>query len=234
MMPFKRKLSPFRFDRLIHSILAKSEDKTWQAFSLHYQMQALKIATILLANYSRRSYHNQSHIEACLKHLDSIPKNQLPERDALELALWYHDVEEKEEQCADRAGRELKSLLKNDSLIENVKRLILATRHFIPSTIDVSQDEAFIKDIDLAILGSKKTVYEKYEADIRKEYPTVSDMDFINGRVKILETFYDRNPIYLTEFFRGRLEERAKENLAGTISKFKNWKEYLIRSVENP
>ena len=42
-------------------------------------------------NAADRRYHNLSHIDACLKLLDTVrPLAQRP--DALELAIWFHDA----------------------------------------------------------------------------------------------------------------------------------------------
>ena len=135
----------------------------------------------------------------------------------VEVALWFHDA-----VCDTRSHRnELLSaewaeleLDTNHSVAAQVRELILATKHdAIPSTPDAQ----LLADIDLSILGAPRERFLEYETQVRQEYEWVPDEVFRRERVKILQRFLDRPSIYSTAFFRERLEDAARENVADSI-----------------
>jgi predicted metal-dependent HD superfamily phosphohydrolase len=157
-----------------------------------------------------RSYHNLSHIDRMLSWLDASSAGT----DAIELAIWFHDViyeplgSHNEAKSAQHFVDHLGSFI-GGSLVEDVERLIRATdptrsRSGMP-------DEDMIIDIDLSILGSPPDQYEVYRSAVRREYSSVAEADFIAGRKSILQSFLSQR-IYSTEFF-AQLEQQARSNI---------------------
>lgn len=177
----------------------------------------------LQAHYAEphRHYHTLAHVEACLKHLDSIPVDELPDcRRELELALWFHDViynpkqQDNEAQSADFAVRWLQQLQEPDSLVQAVQTLILLTRH--PST-PTTRPEKYLLDIDLSILGVSADRYAEYERWIRQEYRFAPGFLYRRGRIRVLQGFLEQDCIYHTDRFRQQLERQARVNLGNAI-----------------
>ena len=102
---------------------------------------------------------------------------------------------------------------------------------------DIMMQKQFL-DIDMAVLGKQRDSYMKYAALIRKEYEFVPHDVYCSKRAEILESFLDdksgtdndsstdstseKKYIYLTEFFRGAFEDRARENLRNEINLLRN------------
>lgn len=164
----------------------------------------------------QRYYHTLEHIAACLYHLDTVA-DRLERAVEVELAIWFHDAVydpdrgDNEAMSADLARDALRELKLDPALGERVAGLILVTRH---SAVSPSEDGRYLQDIDLAILGEKREVYDGYAARIRKEYSHVAEPYFRRGRRKVLEAFLGRERIFSTDHFFTRLEPRARENLA--------------------
>ncbi len=94
--------------------------------------------------------------------------------------------------------------------------MILLTKH--PSD-PLSEDEKYLIDIDLSILGAETALYDQYEKWIRQEYAYVSDEVFRKGRGEVLRSFFAQDFIYQTDYFRQKLENRARENIDRALYK---------------
>lgn len=164
---------------------------------------------------SHRYYHTLDHISDCLDRFDEI-KQELSEPFSVELAIWYHDViyepknKDNEEQSALFAMNHLKILMLDADLLKTIRHLIELTKH--PSIPDTN-DEKYLLDIDLSILGADATVYDRYAADIRKEYAHIPAFVYKFGRKKILENFLATEKIYHTDVFSRRFENCARQNI---------------------
>lgn len=166
----------------------------------------------LATRYSEphRHYHNLAHIDRMLAHLDRIAPGEI----CLELAIWFHDsiydplAGDNEAQSTRFFAKELGAELPK-SLVDQVKRLILATDPKQQRS-GLAKEDLMI-DIDLSILGAIPADYWEYCMAIRKEYSAVPDLDFVKGRIAILENFL-LNPIFATECF-AHLESQARANL---------------------
>ncbi len=169
-----------------------------------------------------RAYHNLDHIEVCLTEFEMV-KALAAAPIAIELAIWFHDViynpqaHDNEERSADFATEKLAGLGVADSLIHEVRHLILATKH----NAEVTGDAALLTDIDLAILGKPDDEFDRYDAAIRQEYSWVPDDLYRVGRSRVLQGFLNRPSIYQTEFFGNRYEVQARINLQRAIERFK-------------
>ena len=174
---------------------------------------------------SGRHYHTVYHIKDCLTELEQLEMAvdyfELPvDFSRLKLAIWYHDVEDNEEDSIKYFCNDFPHAIKMtgyeiDSEIESeVIRLINATK---PDTKPKDIYQKLIKDIDCSILGKKIEVFKDYENKVRLEYPQYSDKEFCEGRSKILKAFLSRESIYYTRYFRDRYERQARQNLAVSI-----------------
>lgn len=164
----------------------------------------------------QRHYHGLSHIISCLKEFAFI-RTELADRAAVCWALFFHDAVynpmsfENEERSAELAVfRAMEAGLPSE-FQNKVSRLILATKEHGPQK---DLDTKAMLDIDLAILGKEALEFSGYEAGIRREYLFVPEGEFRRRRGNILKEFLRKDYIYQTEFFRGRYEVRARENLA--------------------
>jgi predicted metal-dependent HD superfamily phosphohydrolase len=176
----------------------------------------------LRSRYSEpgRTYHTLTHIEQRLSELADAPEGAA-NPDAIECALWFHDAvydtkcKDNEERSAAFAREVIRVAGLSDSFGGLVTDLILATRHTSPP---VSPGEQLLADIDLAILGQSESRFDQYEREIRFEYSWVPEDVFAAGRVAVLSSIIERPRIYSTEFFFGKYEKAARENLARSIS----------------
>jgi predicted metal-dependent HD superfamily phosphohydrolase len=171
-----------------------------------------------------RHYHTLTHIAACLADFDA--SRTLAHRpDAVELALWTHDViydsrsAENEAQSADWAAVLLEAGGADPDLVRDVRRLVLATRHAEPAA---PGDGRLIADIDLAVLGASAPEFDAYEGAIRREYAWVPEPDFRRGRAAVLSRLLAWPRIYGTAGFYDRLETAARRNLERSLARLRN------------
>lgn len=179
----------------------------------------------LVARYSEphRAYHTLQHIGHCLDELEQA-RHLAVNSDAVELALWYHDViydtkaNDNEERSAVLAAEMVRGALLPDNLSQLVANLITATKHLaIPTDPDVQ----LLVDIDLSILGQTEDRFDEYERQVRKEYEWVSEDAFVVGRSAILKSFLGRPNIYATQFFRNKYEAQARRNIARSLARLR-------------
>lgn len=165
-----------------------------------------------------RHYHTLAHISSCLAALDAA-STAPQDGDAVELALWLHDVvydsraDDNEARSAAWAGALLGGSAPGP-LVARVEEFILATRHaHSPEAGDV----ALVCDIDLTILAAPADRFDVYEREIRLEYDWVPDQEFRAGRRAVLERFLQRDRIYATAEMHERLEQAARRNLERSV-----------------
>lgn len=172
-----------------------------------------------------RRYHVLPHVVACLEVLDRHAK-RAPDRDAIDLALWFHDAvydplaRDNEElsaalllQIASRLG------LRRD-VAQAAAEIVIATKHGA-ELAEPSEACRYALDADLSILGEERPTFEAYEAAIRDEYAMVPDDAFRRGRLAILEGFLARPAIYRTPELRAAFEARARENLGRSVARIR-------------
>jgi predicted metal-dependent HD superfamily phosphohydrolase len=78
-------------------------------------------------------------------------------------------------------------------------------------------DPAYLLDMDLSILGTSWSEYERYAQAIRQEYAHVPIKDYRLGRITILEKLLAHPQLYLTAYYHQRLEVQARENIEREI-----------------
>jgi len=167
-----------------------------------------------------RAYHTTEHLLACLATLDGV--RHLADRpDEVEWALWYHDAVYRtrgggsEEASADLSDDWLARGGAPDDVRGRVRALILATKH---DAEPPTPDAALLVDVDLAILGAPPDAYDRYEAQVRREYRWVPGPLFRHKRREVLQGFLERPRLYATDAMRDRLEIRARDNLERAIA----------------
>lgn len=175
----------------------------------------------LVSRYSekQRHYHTLSHVENCLKQMDLL-SNLICDKFCIEVSIWFHDViydpkqSDNEALSAVYALEFLESIQLGKSQIQKIVSLILLTQyHSNPQ----SQDEKYLIDIDLSILGFDEDIYDIYESWIRKEYAHVPLDKYKAGRKEVLSSFIKTDYLYCSEFFRTKYETQAKQNIVRAI-----------------
>lgn len=167
-----------------------------------------------------RHYHTREHIDACLTQFKSY--RRLARNPAeIEIALWFHDAaydtyrDDNEERSARWAKEYLTAEGAAPEAIARIQAAILATKtHAV-----ASGDLALLIDIDLSILGAPEPIFEAYDSAIRQEYAWVSESRYCRERVRVLQSFLDRDYIFQTNAIRSDLEARARTNLLQKIHK---------------
>lgn len=167
-----------------------------------------------------RHYHTLTHIHACLLQFDDV-KDCVSDMFHVETAIWFHDTiyapsqDNNEEISAQYAQKFLEDIAVNPRDIEKTIRFILCTKHPIKPTGD---DEKYLVDIDLSILGKGAIDYEKYEHAIRQEYNAVPNDSYKIGRAAVLNSFLQSDRIYLTDYFYEKYEVNARENISQALA----------------
>ncbi len=177
-----------------------------------------------------RFYHNTSHINNCLDEYSSfLHRKKRFESPGIEVvfSLLLHDSVYRIPSTY--YGNEYESALfareimdehygegssKDYNLIvKNIQDNILATDHDLDRVSSYNKNQKLITSIDLAGLGHSWEEFEKNTSLIKKEYPNVSDRDFEHGRKKFLNGLLERDAIYTNDFFFGKYERFARENI---------------------
>lgn len=164
-----------------------------------------------------RRYHTLRHVRRCLRDFDWA-RDAIPETDAVELALWCHDViyvpgaRDNERRSAEWfrhwAGGRI-------AAAERIAGMILDTTHAGAPSDPASR---FTVDIDLAVLGYPRASFRRDGAFLRAERPDLDDAAYDRAERAFLSRLLDRPRLYLTEPFHARYEARARRNLAWRLA----------------
>ena len=93
--------------------------------------------------------------------------------------------------------------------------------HRVPENGDNYVLKLFL-DLDLSVLGWPENDYKEYCERVRAEYQHIEDLDFVNGRIKVLKHLskvdqeLDKN-IYFTEWGQKKFQEQALVNMSNEI-----------------
>jgi predicted metal-dependent HD superfamily phosphohydrolase len=82
--------------------------------------------------------------------------------------------------------------------------------------------EKILVDADLSILGADEPAFREYEARVRSEWWHVSDEDFRDGRLKVLDRFDKKPNIFSTRYARDRWEAKARLNIGTSMTKLRS------------
>jgi predicted metal-dependent HD superfamily phosphohydrolase len=185
---------------------AKLIDKLWKEIDTRYAERG-------------RRYHNLIHLENLHRELTEV-RAIIKQWDVMMLSLFYHDIiyntlrQDNEEKSAAFASERLRSLNVPDPKIELCHSQILATKGH---TISDNADTNLFTDADLSILGKDGSSYQKYAAQIRKEYAIYPSLIYNRGRKKVLNHFLVMDRIFKTDHFHSRYELQARKNLADEL-----------------
>jgi len=177
-----------------------------------------KIHQRLLDGYDepQRHYHTLAHIEQCMAMFDqcsSLAHNP----DALELAVWFHDVIF-EPGKSDNEARSAKLYLQFSDGVHDqatrglVERLIMATLHDGSSLED--SDARYMVDIDLSSFGLSWEYFLEDSGNLRLENADLSDAEYYRRKTSFQGRLLARERFYLSDYFAERLDAQARANLA--------------------
>ena len=174
----------------------------------------------LVARYEEphRHYHTLEHIAEMLR---IVPRLTPAGVDVfpIQLAVWFHDAvydthsSTNEFDSGQYALGAMRGWKLPEATVSEVVGLILSTDHRFHDFGEAPESYRILHDADLAILGAAPARYDRYAADVRKEYAWVSEEQFRDGRAKILQGFLDRPAIYLTALMSEEGEAAARGNL---------------------
>jgi len=166
-----------------------------------------------------RFYHTISHVVDCIGKLDALDDMGIIDRHVATVALIWHDAvyvpgSNENEMLSARMLDALSVCFEDRNLGTHAHAAILATEHregyagaFGNRTVDA------VVDIDLSILGEDRGTYERYVADVRREYAHVSDEAWRVGRAGFLRGMIDREVIYSLKQMRERYDGLARDNM---------------------
>lgn len=197
----------------------------WQDAPTHDMPVFDKMFADIIQHYQEphRHYHNDTHLKECFTLFDDI-KDKLHRPKLVALALFYHDVIYNPKSASNEADSShfaqsaLMGKLSADD-VAVISNYILATKDHINTASDPrhAHDLAYLLDIDLAILGANFDRFTAYNAQIRQEYAWVFKPIYHFKRRQVLQGFYAKQRLFLTDYFYQHLERRAKENLKRTL-----------------
>ncbi len=164
----------------------------------------------------QRYYHTLEHIEHCLRMFDDC-RELLQTPDAVELAVWFHDVVFEPGQPDNElrsAGlyREFASGVHAEALVDHVHGLIMATLHngFALEGTDVE----YVVDIDLSSFGLSWDEFLHDSENLRRENPHLEDSAYYRNQGYFQNRLLERPRFFLSDFFYQRFETQARSNLA--------------------
>ncbi|MFV2039607.1 MAG: metal-dependent phosphohydrolase [Acidimicrobiales bacterium] len=176
----------------------------------------------LVAAYSEanRHYHTLDHIGACL-HLAADAPLPDSDRDAVEYALWFHDIvyDPRREDNEERSARMVHEWMEEVGVAdaERVAGLVRMTAgHRVGPQADLAA--RVVCDVDLSVLGSSPAAYGRYVHQIRSEYEWLPEEEFRSGRRQMLRTFLEADHIYSLPPYVEIFEDQARLNMTQELA----------------
>jgi predicted metal-dependent HD superfamily phosphohydrolase len=176
--------------------------ETWKSIENHYSEK-------------HRAYHTLDHLHNILEHSQEY-FDKIINKDAFYFSLFFHDLiynpksNSNEEDSADLAIEYLQKIDFPQQKIKWVEKCILATKkHRVTNDSDIN----LFLDLDLIILSSEMEEYDIYAKDIRFEYSFVAIEDYKLGRKKVLESFINKESIYIHPSIESKFGARARTNI---------------------
>ena len=173
---------------------------------------------------TQRHYHSLDHIEHCLGMFEQC-KSLVSHADALEMAIWFHDVilvsgrRDNEARSAE-LYLELSDSAQPQALRRLIERLIMATLHDGRELDDA--DSMYMVDIDLSSFGLPWDDFLRDSRNLRAENPQVSDEEYHLNQTGFHRSLLARPRFFLSDFFHDRYEQQARANLARYFEYLKN------------
>lgn len=178
----------------------------------------------LRAGYSTadRRYHTLEHVRQVVSICRNL-SSKSDERAVLELTAWFHDYiydprkRDNEGRSADEAITAIDQLGGSGRLGAEVAEVIALTQTH--ESNGSALGDMFL-DADLTILAAPQDNYDAYAAGIREEYAWVTERDFRNGRIGVLQSLLDRPKLFHTSICTS-LEEGARNNLRTEMNRLR-------------
>ena len=173
-----------------------------------------------------RAYHDLQHIEEVLEKYDEVARDVGWKHPAeVFVALLFHDFVyipgrfDNEERSANVAVNSLKEAGFGDLDTGYIQRLILLTaRHGRLEAAKMTEEEALFVDCDMSIIGADARRFAEYDDGIRAEYSQMEREVFNAGRRAFVQRLFGSSSIFLSEYFRQRLEAAARSNLESLVA----------------
>ena len=186
---------------------------------------------LLMAAYSQpgRFYHGVPHLEHVLNLYDEVeagPGWEYPLE--VRLALAFHDficvpgAKDNENKSAEVARRTINEFYTDGGVdIGHVCDMIEMTACHGSTLLQYCiNDEKMMFDVDMAILGGSPGVFAEYEDNIAAEYSIFPVELYKAGRKQFLEGLLLNESIYLSLYFRDKLEKKARNNIENALMKY--------------
>jgi len=172
----------------------------------------------------QRYYHTPHHIEHCLAWFDQC-RSLVDDPDALELAIWFHDVVYEPGKPDNEARSAALYQHFADGAHANetralVDRLIMATLH-LGSDLD-DGDASYMVDIDLSSFGLPWEDFLRDSENLRREAAHLDDAEFQHKAMSFYQSLRERERFFYTEFFATRLEARAHRNIERYLARIED------------
>ena len=205
----------------------------WEEALLPYEVNGVMVEAVfadLVMRYGTdgRYYHNLYHIQNVLAAVETM-RDLATDYTAVQLAAWFHDViyhmqfaageASNERQSADYAANILCQMNISPDTISLIHQLICATQLNAPAPNDPNFH--VILDADLATLAADSEEYAHYSKAIRREYAFVPEDAYRNGRCQVLQSFLDRDRIFLTQRMFEQKEAAARLNIQREIDELR-------------
>jgi predicted metal-dependent HD superfamily phosphohydrolase len=196
----------------------------WKKLSVQFDTRHCNAVFTSLAKFygdASRHYHCGGHINQCLSKLDEISavSGYFP---TVEIAIWFHDAvytagaPDNEENSMIWFRRQTEGHFSAETITE-VCGLIMATEHKTPPETDL---ERITVDVDLSSFSLPFARFIADGKDIRKEFVTLTNNEFILGQNKFLQRLLDRPSFYSTEYFLTHYENYAQENIQKLVEEY--------------
>jgi predicted metal-dependent HD superfamily phosphohydrolase len=162
-----------------------------------------------------RHYHTLAHIEHCLAMFEQC-RSLVATADALEIAIWMHDViiepgRRDNEAVSAQLYLDLSAGVHTEEMRQLIERLIMATLHDGSSLEDA--DSIYMVDIDLSSFGLPWEEFLRDSIDLRAENRHLDDADYYLNQTGFQRKLLARPRFFLSKFFFERYEQQARDNL---------------------
>ena len=170
----------------------------------------------LIDSYSepQRFYHTLGHIEHCLSLFDTI-RSEVQNPEALELAIWYHDVVytpgaiDNEQLSADLLMATSDGVF-DDALRDTIYRHIMATVH--DGSEYENTDTQFMLDIDLSSFGRPWAEFIQDSDNLRLEMKEQPDNLFYQKQAAFQDKLFGQPRFFKSDYFHDNYEIQARQN----------------------
>ena len=170
----------------------------------------------LIDSYSepQRYYHTLDHIEYCLSLFDEI-SSDAHNPDAIELAIWYHDVVytpgavDNEQLSADQFMATSDGVF-DDALRDTIYRHIMATVHNGSEVKDT--DTQYMLDIDLSSFGRPWPEFIRDSDNLRLEMKDQPDEVFYQKQAAFQDKLFGQPRFFKSDYFHDKYEIQARQN----------------------